>query len=188
MSESEMAQIVITLITKNRAMHPALTPYFKIVDARIINPNGDDIWLDSDQIRTIGVSLIDHMSNEEIKDSQARDEEKERERRAKELEQKKHRRENDLGYVYIIRAGPLHKIGKSKDVSRRIKELQRSNPYQIDLIMHIKTKQMSDMEAYLHEMCANKRDNGEWFELNEYDIAKITDAITELGYKQRGDQ
>jgi hypothetical protein len=75
------------------------------------------------------------------------------------------------GWVYILQAGPFYKIGKTKNVDRRVGQLATLPPFDIEIIHTIKTKDMGQLELELHEKFAEKRKRGEWFELEEGDIA-----------------
>lgn len=58
-----------------------------------------------------------------------------------------------------------YKIGKSKDVGKRIRQLQCGNP-NVALFAHTK----EDIEANLHYIFRDKRHKGEWFLLSEEDL------------------
>lgn len=76
------------------------------------------------------------------------------------------------GYVYVIQHDGLHKIGRTKNPDRRIeKELQPRLPREVTVVHIIKAENMFELESALHDRFADKRLNGEWFELDEGDIA-----------------
>jgi len=76
---------------------------------------------------------------------------------------------NESYSTYIIKdASGLFKIGKSKNIERRIKALQTSNPT-IELVLTIE----GDIELNLHEKYAALRVKGEWFKLSELQINEI---------------
>jgi len=77
------------------------------------------------------------------------------------------------GYVYLLKAGPYCKIGVSADVSKRIEQLATLPPFDIDLLHTIPTDDMYALESTLHERFADKRKNGEWFELDQDDVEYI---------------
>lgn len=71
-------------------------------------------------------------------------------------------------YTYIIESQGYHKIGKAVDVLKRINGYKTHNPvFKIILILGF------DCERYLHRKFLNKRFRGEWFTLNDIDIAWI---------------
>lgn len=81
-----------------------------------------------------------------------------------------HRRK---GYVYVLKAGPFYKIGVSKDVAKRVKQLSTLPPFDLEIIHTIWTEDSYGLEAELHEYFNSKRKNGEWFTLDEADIEYI---------------
>jgi hypothetical protein len=81
---------------------------------------------------------------------------------------------NDLDYyVYFIKSDYGYKIGKTKNIKVRLKTFDVKLPFDIYLYAYIKTKQMDDCEKFFHNILSEKRINGEWFDLNEYDFLEI---------------
>jgi hypothetical protein len=77
------------------------------------------------------------------------------------------------GYVYLLKGGPYHKIGLSSNPGRRMEEISPRLPFGTELVCTIATEDMRGLESHLHEQFADKRANGEWFELDEADVAYI---------------
>jgi hypothetical protein len=77
------------------------------------------------------------------------------------------------GNVYLLRAGPYYKIGVSTQVDERIKQLSTLPPFDIELLHTLPTDDMYKLEKQLHERYADKRKNGEWFELDQDDVEYI---------------
>lgn len=81
------------------------------------------------------------------------------------------KQEPDFGYVYLIRSGKHHKIGRSNSAGRREYELAIQLPQKAQKVHEIRTDDPVGIEAYWHSRFAAKRKNGEWFELAAADIA-----------------
>ncbi len=74
------------------------------------------------------------------------------------------------GFVYLLRAGRHFKIGKTNAVGRRERELAIQLPERADTVHVIKTDDPSGIEGYWHRRFADRRKNGEWFELRPDDV------------------
>ena len=72
-------------------------------------------------------------------------------------------------YVYFIEAdNGLVKIGKSKDVRKRLSALRGASPINLRLLFSIDCNgQAIKTEKHFHKMFAAKRKHGEWFGLNK---------------------
>lgn len=84
------------------------------------------------------------------------------------------------GYVYLLECGGKYKIGFSKDVERRIHQLD-TRPFKLNLVA--KSKYLSDAydwEQGLHDACADSMVDGEWYEFSENELQWVTEAISEL--------
>jgi len=75
-----------------------------------------------------------------------------------------------IGEVYLAKSGHYYKIGKSIDPMRRGKELKYQLPEKLDLIHLIVTDDPTGVENYWHKRFEQKRMNGEWFNLNNFDV------------------
>ena len=75
------------------------------------------------------------------------------------------------GFVYLVRHGRYHKIGRSNSVGRREYELAIQLPEKLTMIHHFETDDPEGIERYWHERFATKRANGEWFQLTKRDVA-----------------
>ena len=81
-----------------------------------------------------------------------------------------------LGYVYFIslKNSNFIKIGKSINLSSRIKQLQQSAGGELMLLVgFIYTENYNELEIKLHKKLNAKRKGGEWFELNIDDCSEI---------------
>jgi hypothetical protein len=89
----------------------------------------------------------------------------------KEIANESECREEQIGFVYLIKSGRFHKIGKSNAAGRREYELAIQLPEKAKRIHVIRTDDPSGIEAYWHKRFEAKRKNGEWFELAAADVA-----------------
>ncbi|WP_077090674.1 GIY-YIG nuclease family protein [Mycobacterium rhizamassiliense] len=75
------------------------------------------------------------------------------------------------GYVYLVRSGKFHKIGRSNDHGRRSYEIGLQLPEKLEVVHTIGTDDAVGIERYWHERFRDRRRNGEWFELTKADVA-----------------
>ena len=81
---------------------------------------------------------------------------------------------NDLNYyVYFIKSEYGYKIGKTKNINKRLKTFDVKLPFDFYLYAYIETKKMDECEKFFHDIFQEKRINGEWFEINDYDFPEI---------------
>ena len=80
-----------------------------------------------------------------------------------------------MEYVYFISSDDKIKIGYTKNIKRRLKQLQTSNSSQLLLLGYIEGDK--DVEKQLHKRFAQYRirKNGEWFNCSD----EILDYINE---------
>ncbi len=77
----------------------------------------------------------------------------------------KQRKPKTEAYVYILKCGAFYKIGFSKDVERRVKELDY-RPFKIDVVyVSPLTSNAYEIEQRLHEWLEEYRRSGEWYDL-----------------------
>lgn len=75
------------------------------------------------------------------------------------------------GYVYLVRSGKFHKIGRSNDHGRRTYEIGLQLPDKLEVVHTIETDDAVGIERYWHGRFKDRRRNGEWFLLTKADIA-----------------
>jgi len=76
-----------------------------------------------------------------------------------------------IEYVYLLKVGKYYKIGRSNAPGRREYELAIQLPERGVTVHTIKTDDPVGIERYWHERFAERRKNGEWFELRREDVS-----------------
>lgn len=76
-----------------------------------------------------------------------------------------------LGYVYMQRHENDYKIGHTKSLNKRGRQIQIELPREIELVHSILTDDPLGIEAYWHRRFEAKRTRGEWFRLSNSDIS-----------------
>lgn len=74
-------------------------------------------------------------------------------------------------WTYIIKTNRRFKIGISKRLLGRLKDIRARNPDIVELVAAAKFKE--DKEAELHQRYNEKQLNGEWFSLTEDDVKDL---------------
>ena len=67
------------------------------------------------------------------------------------------------GFVYFISDGHNYKIGKTKNIKKRIKSLQVGNSGEIELINFVSNKKYDLLERFIHAIFKKHHIRGEWF-------------------------
>lgn len=83
------------------------------------------------------------------------------------------------GFIYLIQANNLYKIGVTKNynINARLKQLQTANGTELKLITTFKSKHPFELEKRLHRYYKDVRCNGEWFNID--DISNFTEICEE---------
>ena len=90
-------------------------------------------------------------------------------------------------YVYVLKCGEYYKVGHSKNVRRRITELD-NKPYKVDVVyISPPTPDAYKIEQGLHEWLEEDKVNGEWYDLPDYVVKEIIKYI-EFGIKWEAQQ
>ena len=80
---------------------------------------------------------------------------------------------NTPEYVYLIKTNSgIHKIGMTTDTAKRITAF-RGLPFQVEYVCIIQSNKARELESQLHQQFAQKRINGEWFNLSPEDVEHI---------------
>jgi len=77
------------------------------------------------------------------------------------------------GFVYVIKCNDFYKIGRTNNVQKRLSGMQTGNPYELELILSIKTNSPFTLETSLHTKFKDKLIRGEWFKLSDKDLKII---------------
>jgi len=78
------------------------------------------------------------------------------------------------GYVYLAKSETGHfKIGLSINPAKRIKIFDTKMPVAVELVHTIPADDMRQAEGILHGRFADKRHEGEWFNLDQGDVAYV---------------
>lgn len=78
------------------------------------------------------------------------------------------------GFVYLVQSPTgAYKIGKAKDPNDRQKTFGIQLPFEVEFIALVPTPNMKQTEDELHRQFADKRVNGEWFNLTPEDVEYI---------------
>lgn len=90
-------------------------------------------------------------------------------------------KEKSKAYIYLLECGGKYKIGVSKNIDRRIKELDR-RPFKVNLLA--KSDLINDpyiVEQKLHDWVKADRISGEWFDFSQEKLKVVKEKIENLG-------
>lgn len=76
-------------------------------------------------------------------------------------------------YIIEVRSSGLYKIGITKDIHKRLNQLQTSNPYEFYLEEFFITDRNRELENLLHKKYAFNRYKREWFKLNFNELTEL---------------
>lgn len=88
-----------------------------------------------------------------------------------------HPKQQVKGYIYLLYGGGYFKIGKTTQLSARGKQISLQLPFEVKLVHSINTNNVDQAERYWHTKFKSKRLNGEWFSLNDEDVAEFSSII-----------
>ena len=76
----------------------------------------------------------------------------------------------EVGFVYLLKSGRSYNIGRSKAIGHRERQLKIQLPEPANTVHVIRTDDPCGIKAYWHKRFEAKRKNGEWFDLDADDI------------------
>lgn len=71
------------------------------------------------------------------------------------------------GYVYVLKAGPYYKIGRTTQFSQRIKTIELQMPFPVEIYAAQPSFNVERAEGAYHHWLQSNRSNGEWFALHQ---------------------
>ena len=93
---------------------------------------------------------------------------------------KLNKNKNKYGYVYVLQCADKFKIGYSKNVEQRIKQLD-TRPFPIELVFKVYSSNAYDIEQALHKTFIDYKLDGEWYSsaLRTFDLRSTIKQIAE---------
>lgn len=83
------------------------------------------------------------------------------------------------GFVYLIQSiSGAYKIGRTVNPNNRMATFTVKLPFEVEYVCVIQCEDMYSLERQLHTQFANKRVNGEWFNLSPEDVEYIKGLAT----------
>lgn len=73
-----------------------------------------------------------------------------------------YKKSNFSGYVYLLKCADKYKIGYSKNVKRRIAELD-TRPFKLELLFAVYSTKARKIEGEIHNKLSSYREAGEWY-------------------------
>lgn len=78
------------------------------------------------------------------------------------------------GHIYVLRAANgLYKIGRAIDVDQRLRAYKTHSSEPLEMVLAYRVADMVSTEADWHARFGEKRQHGEWFALDETELAEI---------------
>lgn len=91
--------------------------------------------------------------------------------------------QDDVGYIYVLRAGKRIKIGRTINPTLRLKDHWASSPYDLELVAQAKVANHCQLEHTLHAMFAAKQVKPEWFALDNGELGELLRVLEDEGYR-----
>jgi hypothetical protein len=82
-------------------------------------------------------------------------------------------------FIYLLKCQDLIKIGLSKNLPKRIQQIENQIPFDIELVFSRKilSRNAYIYEKGLHDFYQGKRVKGEWFRLTEKEIKELIQRL-----------
>lgn len=77
------------------------------------------------------------------------------------------------GLVYLLRAGPYFKIGKSVSFEKRLSQIKLQMPDPVEVVHIMCAANPTQAETYWHRRFGAKQRNGEWFLLSDAEVEEF---------------
>ena len=84
---------------------------------------------------------------------------------------------NSHRFIYILKSGEHYKVGITKDVKKRMRELQTGDPVRHMFVCSSFSKDASNLENRLHKAFAEYRGEGEWFTLSPEQLERVIEIL-----------
>ncbi len=78
-----------------------------------------------------------------------------------------------IAHVYLLESGERFKIGYTKNIKKRLRQLRTGSPFDIRLVHSLEAEQPQALEKQFHDRFAKKRIRGEWFRLDAADVREF---------------
>jgi len=78
----------------------------------------------------------------------------------------------DFGYIYFVKSQYGYKIGKAKDLSKRLRTFDVKLPFETECKYYFRTHNMRLSEMATHDYFKDYRLNGEWFNITNIQISE----------------
>lgn len=94
-------------------------------------------------------------------------------------------RKMELVYMLAASGGNFYKIGRTKCPKQRFSNLQTACPFDLILIAGIRTPSAILVESHYHDLLAEYRVKGEWFQLPDDVADQVLASFTESARSAR---
>lgn len=88
-------------------------------------------------------------------------------------------------YIYLIQSLETgqYKIGRTKNINKRLKSLQTGNGGQLKLIDKFVSNYSNKLEKYLHNIYSHENTVGEWFSLSISEVYEFKNKCVKMEKK-----